>query len=208
MLSSPKHERVRRVSSILLLALLFSSAGRAADLPVHDGVGGDFALQSSLGHEVRLDDYRGKVVLLFFGYTSCPDVCPANLAHLRTLTERLGPDAVRSQVILVTVDPETDTADRLKAYLARFDDRFVGLTGSREEVDHVAKLFMVKSHKSHGAEVTMEHNRSKAFTDKGFLYAHSQQIYLLDQQGRTRGLYFTGSPLDEMKEAVLALLQE
>jgi len=199
---------VSRLFSILLFALLVPPAMQAADLPVHDGVGGEFALQSSLGREVRLSDFRGKVVLLFFGYTSCPDICPANLAHLKTLTKDLGPAADGTQVILVTIDPETDTAERLKEYLGRFDRRFVGVTGSREEIDRVAKLFMVKHDKSHGVEVTMQHNRSKSFTDKGFLYAHSQQIYLLDKQGRTRALYFTGSPAAEMKEGVLALLQE
>jgi len=205
---NPKLKLAVRLSTILLLASALSSAGRAADLPVHDGVGGDFVLQSSLGREVRLSEFRGRVVLLFFGYTSCPDICPANLAHLKTVTRKLGPAAKQTQVLLVTVDPETDTAERLKEYTARFDDRFVGLTGTREEIDRVAKLFMVKHEKSHGVEVTMQHNRSKAFTDKGFLYAHSQQIYLLDKQGRTRALYFAGSPAAEIKAAVLALLEE
>jgi protein SCO1/2 len=206
--SIPKPSYAGRRSSLLLFAILIASAGQTADLPVHDGVGGEFALPSSLGREVRLSEYRGKVVLLFFGYTSCPDICPANLAHLRTLTRRLGPAADRTQVILVTVDPETDTAEHLKEYLARFDERFVGLTGARDEIDRVAKLFMLKHDKSHPVEVTMQHNRSKAFTEKGFLYAHSQQIYLLDKQGRTRGLYFAGSPLADMKTGVLALLEE
>lgn len=191
-----------------ILALLLAPTGRAADLPVHDGVGGDFSLKSSLGREVRLSDYRGKVVLLFFGYTSCPDICPANLAHLQTLTRRLGPAADETQVILVTVDPETDSADRLHEYLGHFDDRFIGLTGEREQIDRVAALFLVNHRKSHGTEVTMRHNRHKAFEDEGFLYAHSQQIYLLDKQGRTRALYFAGSPIPEMEDAVRALLNE
>jgi protein SCO1/2 len=194
--------------AMAILALLLASAGRAADLPVHDGVGGDFELPSSLGRDVSLADYRGKVVLLFFGYTNCPDICPANLAHLNSLTARLGDTAAETQVLLVSVDPETDTPERMREYLARFDARYVGLTGSREQIDHVARLFMVQHQKSHGAEVTMEHNRHKPSTEKGFLYAHSQQIYLLDKQGRTRALYFVGSPVSEMEAGVRALLQE
>lgn len=211
--SSIRSKVLARPWHIGLLALCLSTlcspvSARAADLPVHDGVGGDFILQSSLGRDVSLSEYRGKVVLLFFGFTSCPDICPTNLAHLQALTNKLGEDAHRTQVVLISVDPETDTPDRLKQYLARFDEDFVGLTGDRDQVDQVAALYRVKHSKSHGMQVTMQHNRSKAFTDEGFLYSHSQQIYLLDKQGRTRGLYFAGSPLDEMQNDILALLGE
>jgi protein SCO1/2 len=194
-----------------LAALLALGSERADDpdvLPIHDGVGGDFTAESSLGREVSLSEFRGKVVFLFFGYTSCQDVCPATLSHLRQLTKSLGPGAKGVRVLLATIDPETDTADHLRDYLARFDRRFIGITGTREQMDGIAKLFMVKHDQSHGTKVTMEHNRSKAFVKSGYLYSHSQQIYLLDKAGRTRALYFTGSPLKEMKADVVALLEE
>jgi protein SCO1/2 len=178
------------------------------DLPVHDGVGGDFAARSSLGRVVESSEFRGDVVLVFFGYTSCQDICPATLSHLAALFDRLGPAADDVRVLLVTVDPENDTESHLKQYLARFDDRFIGLTGSQEEIDQIASMFMVKHDKSHGMEVTTAHNRSKAFTESAFLYSHSQQVYLLDKSGRTRGLLYVGSPLEEMQTAVLALLAE
>jgi len=196
---------------VLLVALLLQGAGgaSAADpLPIHDGVGGDFAAQSSLGREVRLSEFAGKAVLLFFGYTSCQDVCPATLSHLRSLVHELGPAADEVQVLLVTVDPENDTAEHLRAYLARFDERFVGLTGSREEMDRIAALYMVKHDRSHGMKVTTEHNRSKAFVEDAYLYSHSQQIYLLDKAGRTRAYFYTGSPVAEMQQAVSTLLKE
>jgi protein SCO1/2 len=198
-------------SLVVLGALLAAMSVQASDLnplPVHDGVGGEFSAPSSLGREVSLSEYRDKVVLLFFGYTSCQDVCPATLAHLQSLVRDLGNAAGDVQVLFVTVDPENDTADHLKQYLARFDSRFVGLTGKRKEVDHIASLFMVKHDRSHGVEVSNEYNRGKTFTDHSYLYAHSQQIYLLDKLGRTRALFFTGSPLEEMQEAVIALLKE
>jgi protein SCO1/2 len=193
-----------------LLAVL-AGGGQASDvekLPIYDGVGGEFVAQSSLGREVHLSDYRGKVVLLFFGYTSCQDICPAILGHLRSLMKRLGPEADDVQVLLVTVDPENDTADHLEVYLARFDSRFVGLTGSREETDRIAKLFMARYDQSHGVQLSTEHNRTKTTVEHSYLYSHSQQIYLLDKAGQTRALFFTGSPLEEMQGAVLALLGE
>jgi protein SCO1/2 len=177
-------------------------------LPVHDGVGGEFSAPSSLGRIVSSTEFRGKVVLLFFGYTSCQDVCPATLAHLKLLTKRLADAADDVQVVLVTIDPEIDTADNLAEYLARFDDRFIGITGTRAETDRIAPLFMVKHDASHGVKVTTEHNRHKAFADRAYLYSHSQQIYLLDKAGRTRAFFFTGSPVSEMEAAVLALLRE
>ncbi len=195
----------------LVLTFLIAGIGGASSenrLPIHDDVGGEFAAQSSLGREVRLSEFAGKAVLLFFGYTSCQDVCPATLSHLSSLTRKLGPKAAEVQVLLVTIDPENDTSEHLKEYLARFDDRFIGLTGSRLEMDRIAALYRVRHDASHGVKVTTRHNRSKPLVTESFLYSHSQQIYLLDKAGRTRAFFFTGSPLDEMERAVLALLDE
>lgn len=204
-----------RARSIFLLsvfsALLIPGIGLTSTektLPIHDGVGGEFSAQSSLGREVRLSEFAGKAVLLFFGYTSCQDVCPATLSHLSSLTRKLGPKAGDLQVLLVTVDPENDSAAHLREYLARFDDRFIGLTGSQEEMDRIAALYMVRHDASHGTRVTTQHNRSKPLVKEAYLYAHSQQVYLLDKAGRTRAIFFTGSPLDEMEQAVLELLNE
>lgn len=210
-LASSFHPRRLGPTMFLFLALailLAAPCAASSDLPVHDNIGGEFTLQNSRGHEGHLSDYRDQVVLLFFGFTSCPDICPANLAHLLALTRSLGDDAAGTQVVLVTVDPETDTPERLKEYLGRFDERFVGFTGTREETDHVAELFLVKHSRTHNHEITMKHNREKAFEESGFLYAHSQQIYLLDKQGRTRALYYTGTPTVEMAAGVRALLKE
>jgi protein SCO1/2 len=201
---------------IVLLLSLFSTllipgigqTSTEKQLPIHDGIGGEFAAQSSLGREVRLSEFAGKAVLLFFGYTSCQDVCPATLSHLSSLTRKLGPKADDVQVLLVTVDPENDTAAHLREYLARFDDRFIGLTGSPEKMDRIAALYMVRHDASHGIKVTTHHNRSKPFVKEAYLYSHFQQIYLLDKAGRTRAFFFTGSPLDEMQQAVLGLLDE
>lgn len=197
-------------ASLLTLPPAVSGAPASPEstLPILDGVGGDFAAPSSLGREVRLADYRGKVVLIFFGYTSCQDVCPVTLARLKELVKQLGAAAEGVQVLFITVDPETDTAETLAKFLRQFDARFVGLTGSREQVGRIAGLFMAEHHRTHDVHVSTEFHRSKAFTDRAYLYTHAQQIYLLDGSGRTRGLYFSGSPLREMEGAVRALLAE
>ena len=198
-------------TKLLMLASLLATLRMAAagePLPVHDGVGGEFAAQSSLGRELRLSELRGRVVLLFFGYTSCPDVCPATLAHLKALVKRLGPAASDVQVLLVTVDPENDTPEHLREYLGQFDPGFIGITGTREDIDRIAALFLATYDRSHGVEISTKYNRTPTPVEHAYLYAHSQQIYLLDKGGRTRALFFTGSPLDEMQAAVLALLGE
>jgi protein SCO1/2 len=205
---------MRRKAAIgvgLIIGLMaIGSALHAAEqpLPVHDGVGGEFSAQSSLGRELRLSEFRDKVVLLFFGYTSCQDVCPATLGHLKALLKGMGPDGERVQVLLVTVDPENDTPENLKKYLADFDPGFIGISGTREEIDRIAKLFLVKHDPSHGVKLTTKHNRHKSPVEQSYLYSHSQQIYLLDKRGRTRGLFFVGSPHDQMREAIRALLNE
>lgn len=199
---------------LMALALLHSpavlgAAGPAPPaLPVHDDVGGPFEAESSLGRKVHSSEFEGKVVLLFFGYTSCQDICPAAMAHLAALTRALGPESEGVQVLLSTIDPENDTAEHLEAYLERFDPRFVGLTGTSTEMNRIAAMFMVKHDASHGMRVTTEHNRSKAFVDEAYLYAHSQQIYVIDKRGRARGFFYVGSSIDEMAAAVKALLAE
>ena len=197
------------MSWLALLLIAASTLGSSQSrLPVHDGVGGDFVAQSSLGRDLRLAEFRGKVVLILFGYTSCPDFCPTALSHLRALMKRIGDPADAVQVLFVTVDPEIDTADHLRQYLAQFDARFIGLTGTRDAVDRIAKQFMVNYQKSHDVKLPTKYSRGKTFTEEAYLYTHSQQIYLLDKAGRTRALFFTGSPLEEMKQAVLSLLRE
>ena len=191
-------------ASLILAASLNAEA--VETLPVYDDIGGDFRAESTLDRKVSLSDYRGKAVLIFFGYTSCQDICPATMGHLRSLMSNLGTASDEVQVLFVTVDPETDTAEHLKEYLARFDSRFVGVTGTIAEVKNIAERFMIEHDPSHEGKVTTAHHKAKTFTDESFLYAHSQQIYLLDGVGRTRAIFYTGSPLVEMEAAVRTLL--
>jgi protein SCO1/2 len=199
-----------RIGLSLLIALLAGSEAFVAQadepLPVYDGIGAPFSAESTLDRPISLSEFRGKAVIVFFGYTSCQDICPATLGHLRSLMTRLGPTADEVQVLFVTVDPETDTPDALRTYLGRFDSRFIGVTGTPAEIAAIARSFGVKHNASHEMKVTTEHHRHETFASESFQYAHSQQVYLLDGRGRTRALFFSGSPLDEMASAIHSLL--
>lgn len=133
----------------------------------------EFSLSGSHGAPLTLAAYRGKVVLLGFGFTSCPDVCPVTLATLKAATAKLGRQADDVQVIYITVDPKRDDPARMAEYLAFFDPRFVGGTGTGAQLAAVRKAYGVAA-----AEV--------AGTGGGF--THSSFVYLIDRQGRLRAL--------------------
>jgi protein SCO1/2 len=144
-------------------------------LPVLDTLGGEFALPGTLGAISRLADFRGDVVLLTFGYTGCPDVCPTVLSRMRDVIEALPAEhADRVRPVFITLDPARDTVDRLVPYLGFFGGRFVGLTGSEAQIGEVASAYKVFVERvqpgSHG----------------GGPISHSTEIYLLDGEGRVR----------------------
>jgi protein SCO1/2 len=126
------------------------------------------------GKPRRLGDFRGKAVVLFFGFTRCPDVCPTTLADAAQAMKQLGPDADRVQVLLVTVDPERDTQKVLAAYVTAFDPRFLGMVGDAQATRRAAKEFRVYFEKRPGK------------TPDGYSMDHSAQSYVIDPQGRLR----------------------
>jgi protein SCO1/2 len=137
-------------------------------------IGGDFALTNQDGRQTGLRDFRGKVVVLFFGYTFCPDVCPLTLSEMGRLKKLLGPDGKQVQPVFVTIDPARDTAPRLKSYLANFDSGIVGLTGSERDIANVAKRFRARFARRNGGEAA------------GYLLDHTAFIYVLDTAGKVR----------------------
>jgi protein SCO1/2 len=143
---------------------------RDADVPAASGIGGPFTLTASDGHTVTQKDFSGEPTLIFFGYTHCPDVCPATLFEMSEVLRALGPDK-KAAALFITVDPERDSPDVLKDYLASFDPRIVGVTGSRQQIDPVLKEFRVYSRKvgNEGDDYTMD---------------HTALVYLMDKQWR------------------------
>ena len=136
--------------------------------------GRDFALTDHTGKPRTLADYRGKVVVLFFGYTQCPDVCPTTLSELAEVMKQLGPDAKNVQVLFVTIDPERDTADLLAHYVPTFDPSFVGLYGDAEATARTAKEFKIVYQKQPGP------------TPQTYSMDHSAGTFVFDRKGRLR----------------------
>ena len=152
----------------------------------------EFSVDGSDGAPLTLSRYRGKVVVLAFGYTSCPNVCPVTLAVLAQAHRNLGARGSQVQVIYLTVDPERDSAERLKQYLAAFDPGFVGGTGTA--------LQMAAVRKSYG--VTAE----KVGTGKDYGIAHSSFVYLITREGRLRALMPFGHKADDYVHDISLLL--
>ncbi len=131
-------------------------------------------LTAAGGEQVSLDDFTGKAVLLYFGYTSCPDVCPTTLAALADALDELGSRRDEVQVVMVTVDPARDTPELLASYVAHFDPSFIGLGGTAEEIATAASAYGIYYQKGEGTVET------------GYEVDHTAQVMLIDPQGRYR----------------------
>jgi protein SCO1 len=162
----------------LCLALLAACDGAAPKFRSTDISGVDYGRSLELndhhGKLRRLEDFRGKAVVVFFGFTHCPDVCPTTLADMAIAMKQLGPEADRVQVLMVTVDPERDTREVLGKYVPAFDARFLGLYGDLEATRRTAKEFKVYFEKRPGK------------TPGEYTIDHSAQSYVIDTQGRLR----------------------
>lgn len=162
----------------LCLAALVACDGAQPKFRSTDITGVDYGrsleLTDDLGKKRRLEDFRGKAVVVFFGYTRCPDVCPTTLADAALAMKQLGPDADRVQVLFVSLDPERDTQDVLAKYVPAFDARFLGLYGDLEAIRRAAKEFKVYFEKRPGK------------TPDNYTIDHSAQAYVLDPSGRLR----------------------
>ena len=144
----------------------------------------DFQLTDQNGQVRSMKDFAGKVVVLFFGFTQCPDVCPTTMSELVEVRKALGADGERVQAVFVTVDPERDTPEVLKAYMANFDPSFVGLSGTPEQLAAMAKDYKVYFKKVEGK------------TPTSYTMDHSAASYIYDPKGNLRlySRYGSGVP--------------
>jgi protein SCO1/2 len=153
----------------------------------------DFHLLDAGGKPESLADYRGKVVVLFFGYTHCPEVCPTTLADLAQVMRLLGQDAKKVQVLFVTLDPERDTPEVLAKFIPAFDPSFIGLHGDAQATAQAAKLFGVNYQKQYD-------NRG------GYTLDHSDGTYLIGPEGKPLWLSRYGQHVDLLVQDIKMLL--
>ena len=153
----------------------------------------EIALRGSDGAPLELARFRGKVVILYFGFTSCPKVCPTTLATLAEARRKLGEQGKSVQVVYVTVDPERDDVERLRKYLAGFDATFIGGTGTDEQLEAVRKDYGIAA--------------AKVISDADYTFSHSSYTYLIDRDGKLRALVPHGQPSDDYAHDVKVLLE-
>lgn len=168
----------RNVISGLALLMLAACSPPTAKFNNTDLTGLDytaeFRLKDHQGKDRTLADFRGKLVVMFFGYTQCPDVCPTTMAEMSAVMQKLGAQSDQVQVLFVTLDPQRDTQALLSAYVPAFDSRFLGLYGDAAEIDKLAKGLKVFYQKVPGK------------TPDSYTLDHTAGSYVFDQQGRIR----------------------
>jgi protein SCO1/2 len=200
---SPGHRLIWLLGGLALVALVALAAGWLLRPPALHGVllqsprqAQDFTLTSSTGEALALNDLRGKWVLLYFGYTYCPDVCPMTLNDLVVAAETLGEQRMAdAQVILVTLDPARDTAEHLAAYTAAFHPDFLGMTGPVEQIDQLASQF----------GVFVERHEPDA--DGRYLVDHTNAVTVIDPEGYVRLVFPNGVSGEEMAADLAYLMR-
>jgi protein SCO1/2 len=194
----------RRFALTALAALALAGCQKtASEAPAFKGIdltGAQYARQLNLtdqdGRARSLADFKGKVVVLFFGYTQCPDVCPTTMMEVAEVKKSLGADGDKVQGVFVTIDPERDTAALLKAYLASFDPSFIGLHGSVEQTQAAAKEFKVFFAKVPGK------------TPETYTMDHTAASFIFDTEGRVRVYARYGAGAEPLAHDIKLLLAE
>ncbi|HEX5353060.1 MAG TPA: SCO family protein [Rhodanobacteraceae bacterium] len=196
----PSHKYARSFLLAIVVALLAACASHPQwQLDDVQGHMPDLKLRmtSDLGQPVTAKTYRGQVVLLYFGYTHCPDVCPLTLVHLHTVLQRLGKQASHVRVLFVTVDPARDTVPVLHQYVTAFDPRIVGLRGNTGALDSLVKRYRA-----------IYQIQKPIPADGDYLVTHSSAIYIFGPQGHIRLLATPGSTIDEITHDLKLLLRQ
>lgn len=155
----------------------------------------NFTLTGRNGQAVNLSDFRGQAVLIYFGYTFCPDVCPATLVELAKANNLLGDKADQAQIIMISVDPARDTPEMLHEYVTHFDPAFIGLTGSEDDIAAAATPFGIFYEKHEGSVAT------------GYLIDHTASVIVVDPEGYVRLVYPFNTPGADIAEDILHLVE-
>ncbi len=180
---------------VLIVACEKKPVFSALDITGIQGYGSDFRLTDHHGKPRSLADFRGKVVVMFFGYTQCPDVCPTTLSDMRLVMEKLGKDSERLQVLFVTVDPKRDTQELLSKYVPAFNPAFLGLYGDEAATDKVARDFKIV------------HQKQEGKTPESYTVAHTAASLVFDPQGQLRLFVSYGMDVEKLTADIRQLMK-
>lgn len=162
----------------------------------YEGFGGDFTLTDQNGERTSLSGFRGKAVLLFFGYTSCQDICPTTAAKVARVKDKLGDAASEVRFLFISTDPARDSPPRLKSWLGQFDPQFVGLTGTEEEILAVERQY--------GA---YHQQLASAPGSKELVLSHTARVFLIDQKGGVRYMFPAEDSPEAFVDGILQLVR-
>ena len=184
-------KQLKILGLILLLGATLQSNSGTIYASETSSVGGDFTLTDHNGKTFELQQLRGKLVLIFFGYTFCPDICPTELSSLAKVLRSLGDDADKVSALFISVDPERDTPDKLKKYVPFFSPDLIGLTGSVSEISAVADAYRVQ---------TKIHSKKKG--NNYYLVDHSANLYVLGADGKMLNIIPFGLPPEHILQVI------
>lgn len=193
---------MRRVLILLsVMIITFTACGPAPDYTFKGGTisptqtAGEIAVLDQHGRIFRMSEQGGKVVMIFFGFTHCPDVCPTTLSDFKAIKQQLGEDAERVRFVMVSVDPKRDTPQRLSEYVGNFDQEFVALSPSDEQLRDIAKKYQI------------QWELENPDANGNYNVAHTALTYVVDRSGQLRLAYPFGFSAKDMAEDVKYLLQ-
>lgn len=175
----------------LIGCILFAQTSIQAKTP---GIGGDFELTSHLGEHFTLEEIRGKVAILFFGFTHCPDVCPTTLLEIQHLLAKLGEQADEVSVLFVSVDPQRDSPDKLASYVEYFSKNIIGLTGTDEQIKAVLKRY------NSTAKIDGESDN--------YTVEHTANLFLINRQGELGSIILPRTPPSVLEQQVRKLIDQ
>lgn len=156
----------------------------------------DFVLTQADGTQFRLSDQKGKVVLLFFGYTSCPDVCPTTLAEMKMVLDKLGDASKDVQVVFVSVDPDRDTSEKMQTYVEHFNPAFIGLSGSIQELEPI------------WADYSITREAVESDSAFGVIINHTARVFLVDPQGNMHLTFAYQTPVEDIVHDIHLVLEQ
>ena len=182
-----------KIRNILTTALLILSSSYAYAMPDVSRALSDIEFKTESSSNTKLDVYEGKIILLFFGYTNCPDICPTTLLDISRTLKELGKDSDKVQAVFVSVDPERDTPKHLNDYVKYFDKRIIGVSSDKTNIDKLHKYFRTTYELLNASE-------------ENYLAEHSSNLYIIDENMVVDRIIANGLPSSEITKAVRKLI--